>query len=349
MGQLQSNRRFQPLPVLAGMLALAAGGWWWLHQGGEETDNAQLEAHLVEIASRVPGTISTVAVQDNQAVQRGDLLVALDSRDARAKAQKAEADLLEARRQAAALQAQAGATANGAVAAAEQAEADGLVARSELERSQADLKRLAFLVGQGGASQQDLDRAQASYDQAKGQLTRSRASAMQAQVSLALVGVDQQKVAAAQARISQSQAALAEARLQLSYGRIRAPMAGRIGSLTAEPGRQVQPGQALMTLVDPHPWVEANFKETQLQALRPGQPAEVWIDAFPGRHFQGHVLSLAPASGSRFALLPPDNASGNFTKVVQRVTARISLDAVPPELVPQLVPGLSATVRIQRR
>jgi membrane fusion protein (multidrug efflux system) len=103
-----------------------------------------------------------------------------------------------------------------------------------------------------------------------------------------------------------------------------------------------------MTLVDPHPWVEANFKETQLAALRPGQAAEVWVDAFPGRRFQGHVLSVAPAAGSRFALLPPDNASGNFTKVVQRVTARIALDQVPPALLPRLVPGLSATVRVRR-
>jgi membrane fusion protein (multidrug efflux system) len=103
-----------------------------------------------------------------------------------------------------------------------------------------------------------------------------------------------------------------------------------------------------MTVVAPHPWVEANFKETQLDALRPGQPAEVGIDAFPGRRLHGHVVSVAPASGARFALLPPDNATGNFTKVVQRVTVRIALDDVPPALAPRLLPGLSATVRVRR-
>ena len=113
-------------------------------------------------------------------------------------------------------------------------------------------------------------------------------------------------------------------------------------------GQRVQPGQPLITLVEAPPWVEANFKETQLEGLQPGQRAEIRIDAFPGRTLRGHLLSVAPASGARFALLPPDNASGNFTKVVQRVTARIALEQVPPDLAPRLVPGLSATVRVRR-
>ena len=336
------------LPLVAGALALGAGAWLISHWGVEETDNAQLEAHLVEISPRVSGTIAAVAVDDNQLVRRGDLLLSLDPRDAITRLKQAEADLIEARRAADALQVQAKASLNGAEATADLAAADAVVAKAELERAQADLQRLEQLVEQGGVSRQERDRAQAVYHQARGQLTRSQASAMQARVSRSQVLVDREKAAAARARIQQAEAALAEARLQLSYQRLLAPSAGRVGSLNAEPGRQVQPGQALMTLVDPHPWVEANFKETQLEALRPGQAAEVWVDAFPGRRFQGHVLSVAPAAGSRFALLPPDNASGNFTKVVQRVTARIALDQVPPALLPRLVPGLSATVRVRR-
>jgi len=222
------------------------------------------------------------------------------------------------------------------------------VAGAEVERSGSDLRRLEFLVPQGGVSRQEVDRARSAYRQALGQLTRSQGTALQARASQSKVGVERQKAAAAQARIGQAQAALASAQLQLDYQRILAPSAGRIGSLSAEPGRQVQPGQPLMSLVSFHPWVEANFKETQLNALRPGQPAEISIDAFPGTLLHGHVLSVAPASGARFALLPPDNATGNFTKVVQRVTARVSLENVPAALQGRLVPGLSATVRVRR-
>ena len=339
---------FRSLGALAVLIAAGGGAWLVSHWGLEETDNAQLQAHLVEIASRVPGTITAVPVQDDQTVRAGELLVQLDPRDARMQLARAEADLLEARRQAAALQAQTGSSASDAEAAADQAAGDQLMARAEYERAAADLQRLEFLLRQGGVSRQEVDKARASYRQAQGQLTRSQASALQAQVSRRQVGVDQQRAAAARARIQQAQAAVTAARLQVAYQRILAPSQGRIGSLSAEPGRQVQPGQPLMALVAPHPWVEANFKETQLEALRPGQRAEVSIDAFPGRPFHGHVLSVAPAAGSRFALLPPDNATGNFTKVVQRVTARIALDDVPPALAPELVPGLSATVRVRR-
>ena len=343
-----SPRRPLLLAAAAVLIGGAAAAWLLSRWGLEETDNAQLQAHLVEIASRVPGTITAVPVQPDQAVRAGQLLVQLDSRDARMAVRKAEADLQEARRQAAALTAQAGSSVKGAGATANQARADEQVARAELERAGADLQRLEFLLRQGGVSRQEVDRARASYRQAQGQLTRSQATALQASASRDQVGVDEQKAAAAEARIQQALATLAEARLQLGYTRIAAPSAGRIGSRSAEPGRQVQPGQPLMTLVGPQPWVEANFKETQLAALRPGQRAEVSLDAFPGRSFRGHVLSVAPASGARFALLPPDNATGNFTKVVQRVTARIALDDVPAALAPRLVPGLSATVRVRR-
>lgn len=336
------------ISALAALLVLGAGGWWWSQRGLERTDNAQVEAHLVDIASRVSGSIATVPVQENQLVHQGDLLVSLDARDARARLKRAEADLLEARRAAGALQAQARASLSGAQASADLAAADALVARAELERAEVDLQRLETLVRQGGVSRQELDRARATERQARGQLTRSQASARQAQASRRQVGVDREKAAAAEARIQQAQAALVEVRLQLGYQRIVAPSDGRIGSLQAEPGRQVQPGQALMTLVDVHPWVEANFKETQFEALHPGQAAQVWIDAFPGREFHGHVVSVAPAAGARFALLPPDNATGNFTKVVQRVTARISLEGVSPALQQRLVPGLSATVQVRR-
>jgi membrane fusion protein, multidrug efflux system len=346
--RLQAQRRPLILVGVAGLLALVGGGWLAGHWGVEETDNAQLQTHLVEISSRLPGTIQAVPVQDNQAVQAGQLLVLLDPRDARAAWVRAQADLLEARQQASAMRSQTQSSASDAAAAEDQATGDRLMARAELDRAGAELRRLEFLLRQGGAARQDVERARATYRKAQGPVSRSEASALLATASARKVTVEQQKAAAAAARVHQAEAALQEAALRLSYTRIQAPSAGRIGSRSAEPGRQVQPGQPLMTVVAPHPWVEANFKETQLDALRPGQPAEVGIDAFPGRRLHGHVVSVAPASGARFALLPPDNATGNFTKVVQRVTVRIALDDVPPALAPRLLPGLSATVRVRR-
>jgi membrane fusion protein (multidrug efflux system) len=186
-----------------------------------------------------------------------------------------------------------------------------------------------------------------TYRKAQADFTHSQASRQTAQARIQDVGVDRQKAAAAQAKVMQAQAAFAQAQLDLSYTRITAPSAGRIGSRHAEPGRQVLPGQPLMTVVDTHPWVEANFKETQLTALKPGQAAEVRIDAYPNKLLRGKVSSLAPAAGSRFALLPPDNATGNFTKVVQRITARIDLDRRDTQGL-NLVPGLSATVSVRR-
>ncbi len=347
--KLRSMPRQQTVVCGVVVIALTGSvGWLAQHWGIEETDNAQLEAHLVDISSRIAATVQQVRVQDDQQVEAGQLLLLLDPRDSAVRLQRAQADLDEARLQAGALRSQTQASRRGAAAAKDQAQADQLVARSELQRTAKELQRLEFLLRQGGIALQDVDRARAAFRQAQSQVTRSEATAQNAQASRAQVQVEQSKAGAALARVHQAEVALAEARLQFSYTRITAPYRGRIGSRTAEAGQRVQPGQPLMTLVEAPPWVEANFKETQLASLRPGQQAEISIDAFPGQLLHGHVISVAPASGARFALLPPDNATGNFTKVVQRVTARISLEKVPPALAPRLVPGLSATVRVRR-
>ena len=335
-----------PLLVLAG---LGAGGAWIASNWGiEETDNAQLQGRLTEISSRVPGTIVRVFVDDNQEVKAGQPLILLDDRDAGVRLYRARADLEQVGREAQAMGTQAGATLSNARAAQGIAMADQQAASSELARSWADAQRLVGLAQQGGVSRQEAERAVAVWRKAQAEYTHSQASAQSAQARIQDVGVDRSKAQAAGAKVAQAQAALAEAQLQLSYTRIAAPAPGRIGARRAEPGRQVQPGQPLMTLVDTQPWVEANFKETQLTALHLGQAAEVRLDAFPDRVFKGRITGLAPASGARFTLLPPDNATGNFTKVVQRITARIALDPQQTKGL-RLVPGLSANVRVRRR
>ncbi|MFM9072549.1 MAG: HlyD family secretion protein, partial [Cyanobium sp.] len=335
-------------PLLGLALVAGAGAWIVARWGVVETENAQLQGHLTEISSRVPGTIAKVLVDDNQEVKAGQPLVLLDDRDARTKLFRARADLEQAAREAQAQVVQAGASVNTARAAEGMAIADQQAASSELARSAADAQRLVTLAQAGGVSRQEAERALTTYRKAQAELTQSQASRQTAQARIEDVKVDQQKAAAAQAKVYQAQAAFAEAQLNLSYTRITAPSSGRIGSRHAEPGRQVLPGQPLMTVVDTHPWVEANFKETQLTALRPGQRAEVRVDAYPNRVLRGQVVSLAPAAGSRFALLPPDNATGNFTKVVQRITTRISLDPRDTRGL-TLVPGLSATVSVRGR
>lgn len=337
-------RAFLLLPLV---LILAAGGWWWVHRGVQETDDAQVQADLTDIASRIPGTIATVSIHDNQTVHRGQLLLTLDRRDAEAAVHQAEADLQVARSEAAAQRSQADSSLNAAHAAGGEAQAGHLAARAELERAETDLQRMERLVAQGAVAVQEADAARATYQKA---LAADRQSAAQHDAALAresLVRVEGQRAVAARARVDQAAATLARARIHLGDTRIVAPADGRIGSRSAEPGRQVQPGQPLMVLVSPHPWVEAHFKETQLGALRPGQPVTLHVDAFPGRVFHGRLQSLAPASGARFSLLPPDNATGNFTKVVQRVTARISIDDARD--FDRLVPGLSATVQVHPR
>jgi len=336
------------LAPLLGLAALAGGGAHLVtHWGLVETDNAQLQGHLTEISSRVNGTIARVLVEDNQEVKLGQPLLQLDDRDARARLFRARADLEQVAREAQAMTVQASASVSIARAAEGMAVADQQSASSELSRAAADAQRLVGLARQGGVSRQEAERAVSTYRKAQADFTHSQASRQTAQARIQDVGVDRQKAAAAQAKVMQAQAAFAQAQLDLSYTRITAPSAGRIGSRHAEPGRQVQPGQPLMTVVDTHPWVEAHFKETQLTALKPGQAAEVRIDAYPNKVLRGKVSSLAPAAGSRFALLPPDNATGNFTKVVQRITARIDLDRRDTQGL-NLVPGLSATVSVRR-
>ena len=341
-----SPRRW--LPPLLGLAALAGGGAYLVaHWGVVETDNAQLQGHLTEISSRVNGTIARVLVEDNQEVKLGQPLVQLDDRDAQARLFRARADLEQVAREAQAMAAQAGASVSTARAAEGMAVADQQSASSELARAAADAQRLVGLARQGGVSRQEAEQAVTTYRKAQADFTHSQATRQTAQARIQDVGVDRQKAAAGQAKVMQSKAAFAQAQLDLSYTRISAPSAGRIGSRHAEPGRQVQPGQPLMTVVDTHPWVEANFKETQLTALKPGQAAEVRIDAYPNKVLRGKVSSLAPAAGSRFALLPPDNATGNFTKVVQRISTRIDLDPRDTQGL-NLVPGLSATVSVRR-
>jgi membrane fusion protein (multidrug efflux system) len=335
--------------LVVGVLVLLLGIWgvrrYLYYRHHVSTDNAQVDGHITPIAPRVSAFISKVLVDDNQHVNAGDTLVILDDRDLRVKLEEAEAELRAAeaavgtRRSTG--QAKAEFQATRAQAASVQASVNA--AEAAYKRAAADLERYRRLAAQKIVSAQQLDAAQASFDAAAANLESARKQAAAAGSQVSASGA---AVRSADARLAAAQAGVDNARLQLSYSRVLAPISGIIAKRTAETGALVQPGQNLMSIVpDRELWVTANFKETQLAKVRVGDPAEFEVDAYPGRKFQGRVESLSPATGARFALLPPDNATGNFTKVVQRVPVKIAVEQ-PTDSAHPLRPGMSVEVDI---
>jgi membrane fusion protein (multidrug efflux system) len=329
-GFLARVRARPALPAaIAVAVALAAAGGAELYRlrGRVSTDDAFVEGSMTYLAAQVPGRVIEVRVQEHERVSAGQVLVRLDPADLRVRVERARADVAAARNQ---LEA--------AEASAASAEAEKKAAEVERWRAERELDRLRSLVAGGAASQQELDAAQAERDAAGARVT---ALELRARAERAVLGN--------QAPLEQARASLAAAELDLSHAEIQAPFDGVVGRKNVEPGAIVSPGQPLLAITADTPaWVMANFKETQLAELRPGAPAEVRIDAFPDAVWRGHVASFSPATGAKYALIPPEPAAGNFTKVVQRVPVKIVLDAVEGETDPpdSLPIGLSVQVSV---
>jgi membrane fusion protein (multidrug efflux system) len=302
------------------LLGLGGKKWWW-SRSHVSSDNAQVDGHIIPILPKVGGFVAEVRVDENHSVKAGDTLVVLDDRDFRVRLQQTEADL------AAAL-----ASVNSRVRVG-QAEAAVAQAQAQTQKAHADLDRIRPLAGQGIVSQQQLDAAQAAA--AAGAAPRAAAPA-------ALVGAD--------ARVASARASRDQAALNLAYTRITAPSDGVVSKKTVEVGQLVQPGQPLLSVVPlGDVWVTANLKETETTNVRQGQAVTFTVDAYPGCNFRGHVESLSPATGARFSLLPPDNATGNFTKVVQRIPVRLRPDGAPDCGPRVLRPGMSVVATITTR
>ncbi|MDB5050169.1 MAG: secretion protein HlyD family protein [Fibrobacteres bacterium] len=335
--------------VLLGLLlvGLAIGiPTWWSHHNHESTDDAQVEGHIISISPRMMGLVTSVRVIDNQPVKAGDTLFTLDDREMGIKLQLAEADLIAA--EAAAKGGIAGAGAQAAQSQKSTAQANLDAAKSNLSKAKKDLDRVRELFQKDIVSKAQLDAAEAAFQSA--QAAYAAASEVTRGTAYGIAGANAQ-VRAADARLLAAQAAVDAARLQLSYTAVTAPAPGHVEKVSLEPGQQVAVGQPVMAIVDAAPvWVVANLKETQLARVHPGLKAEIDVDAYPGRTVTGTVSSIQYATGARFSLLPPDNASGNFTKVVQRIPVRIDL---PPEANRDeqhaLRPGMSVSVSIDIR
>jgi len=313
----------------------------------ESTDDAFLEAHIVAVAPRVAAQVQAVHVKDNQWVKQGEVLVELDPRDfevrlaqKRAAATSADASLNSAK----AGLAYVNAGYETAQANYRQEQANVESSRAKAQRAQADLKRDETLRQTGVVSQQVFDSSKADADSTAADLraAEQKAAAAASQVAQAKsqIGLGVTIVNSAEAKIQQARVDEQAADLDLSYTKILAPCDAKVTRKAVEPGAYVQVGQSLLALVTSNFWVVANFKESQLTDMHPGQPAEIRIDAYPQRRLRGHVDSLMAGSGARFSLLPPENAVGNYVKIVQRVPVKIVFDE-PLDPAMSLGPGMS--------
>ncbi|WP_415910651.1 HlyD family secretion protein [Oleiharenicola sp. Vm1] len=325
------------MPFVLGAVALGTAAWLghfaWHAWHYEETENAYLVGHLHQISPQISGQVREVRVRDNQDVKAGDVLVTLDPLEFEIARQKADAALAQAKAQAAqiaAARAQADAQYTEASARAAQADAELGQVQAQLALARLSLQRVQQLLrGSGAVPQSDADAAQSNYDAAVAAVAAAEANQTAARAAVVSAQATQQSVraqaASADAAIAVAAAALRDAERELAYTTLTAPSDGRVGNRNVEPGNRVTAGQTLLALAEPAPWIVANFKETQLAHMHPGQPVDISVDAFPGEKLHGRIDSFSPASGAQFALLPPDNATGNFNKVVQRIPVKIVL------------------------
>jgi membrane fusion protein (multidrug efflux system) len=367
------SKRAVIIPVItlgaAAALLFSINGCWTSWEGGsaeQRTDDAYVRADMTPLSTRISGTVRNVDVQDYQSVQRGQLLVQLDDDDYRAVLEEARAALAGAqaelednqaskRIQDATIQNAESGIAQ-ATAAVNAAKAGMAAVQPDVERTESERKRQEALLASKATTQQELEQAVADAGRFSGSFTSRQADLQRAQAGLVssqtlLEAAKRQRAALDtkddlyRADIQAKKAAIIVANVNLGYTRIVAPTAGAAGERHVQEGQLIVPGMQVVDLVKGDVWIQANYKETQLTNIRRGDAADITIDTFPGIVLHGKVAEIAPASGSQFALLPPDNATGNFTKVVQRIPVKIVLDPGHP-LQDRLRPGFSAVVTI---
>ena len=414
---VKSKRTMRLVGIPVAIVAAAAAGWYYFNSlAYESTDNAFIDGGVIQVSPKVSGQVIRVPIQDNQHVNKGDLIVEIDSRDYDARASEARARLadISARADGAQSNLRLTSTVTGAVlvqaraaagaaedqiqlrqaraqhdefavhaaeAALAQAEAQESAAEAEAMRATADVLRYRALYAKDEVSKQLLDRAEAqaksatatqeaahhATESARANLAQAQAAQSSSQAGLreseklllqaqgkvnealsgpAQVQIRQSDIGSLRAQMEQQRAVLEQAELAISYTRIYAPESGYITKKSIEPGNFVQIGEPLTALVPDRMWVVANFKETQLTFMRPGQPVSLKVDAFPQLDLHGRVDSIQSGTGSRFSLLPAENATGNYVKVVQRVPVKIVItDAPPPGY--RLGPGMSVTPEVK--
>ena len=334
------SRKHVPLILALGVIVLASGGWLLLRDGRHQrTNNAYVTADFTVVAPKVAGFVSEVRVADNQPVRAGDVLARIDDRDYQVALTAAQADLANARAQLA--------TARAALAQQasliDQARATRDVSQSELTLAQADQQRYRALARDGAGTVQNAQQAQSREAVASAHLQQGRAALLTAQQRTDILSAG---VQSAQAAVQRAEAAQARAALDLSHTQLRAPIDGVVGRRAIRVGAYLAPGTPVLAVVPlQQAFVVANFQETQMARMRAGQQVQLQVDVFPGQRLHGRIDSIAPATGVTFAAVAPENATGNFTKVVQRIPVKIVLDKNQP-LLGQLRAGMSVEASV---
>lgn len=329
---MKSSRVKHIFLLLAGPLAIAAVSAWVYLQGGRSvsTDNAYVKADIVAVSSELSGRVMETFVRENQRVERDQLLYVLDDRPYQLVLLRAEAQLADARNNIASLQQQY-----------HQAELEITNATARVDYLSKELDRVRSLRARGSVSESQLDQLQFEWESA----VNTRNEKLQSlEVIKARLG-DTTRPLDEHPQVQQALAQVENAKLDLSHVQVRAPLEGIAVNVSALSGETVVAGAPLLSIVDDnHLWLEANFKETDLTHMQPGQPVNVKLDTFPDNNWQGHVASITPATGAQFSLLPAQNSSGNWVKVVQRISVRIELDNYAGD--PMLAAGMSAEVSV---
>jgi len=341
------RKRMRVILLIVLLLAVIGGAWWFYGYWTtgrfvESTNDATIQADAVIVSPKVGGYVEEVFVTDNQTVKQGDPLFRIDARDYTARVAQAQAQIDAAR-----------ATATGVRAQIDEQQAAVAAARAQVASAESDLKfaratadRYRALAATGAESRETLAEKQSQLERAQAALNARRADLASAQRRVTSL---QAQIGQAQAQAEGGAAQRDAASVDLNSAIITASITGRVGNKTVQLGQFIQPGTRAMSIVPVEQlYIQANFKETQLGLLRPGQPVSIEVDALPGVTLHGKVESLAPGTGAQFSLLPPENATGNFTKIVQRVPVRISVDATPQTRA-LLVPGMSVTASVDTR
>lgn len=343
----QKGRRVAVIAVaLAALCVIVALTYWWLTRNEISTDDAFIQADIAQISPRVTGTVAKVFVRNNQYVHKGAPLFTLDPADYQAALAKAEANLQAARAAYQASQRDLSVTRQTSAADIERARAGLASAQAEAARTRADAARYRALYAKHEVSRQQLDQATTSATATAAKVREAKAQLAQAKAAPQQIALKKSKASSARARIAQAKASVDQARLNLSYTEVRAPHAGEVTKKSIVSGSHVSAGQAALAIVENDPWVVANFKETQLSRIKPGQPVSITVDAFPDRDFSGRVESIQDGTGVTFSLLPPENATGNYVKIVQRVPVKIIFDRQHQLDGVDLAPGMSAVPTI---
>lgn len=326
--------------LLLCVLVFVAAAYGLVGRSTGGTDNAYVRGDVTPIGIKVAGLVSEVVVTDNQQVRAGDILFRLDDRDYRARVDEALAMLAARKAELVALDSRLARQRSVILEAGARLRS----AEAEADRSGRELARIEALRSQGWVTRARGDEALAASERALAGVSGAGAGLMGSHAEVGVIESQRPQLLAA---VQSAEAELRLARIDLESTVVRAPADGRVAERQARKGQYVRPGTPLIALVSGDVWVVANFKETELRGVRPGERVSITVDALPGRTFDGRVDSLSPASGAQFALLPPDNATGNFTRIVQRIPIRISIVG-GPAVRRDLRPGMSARVRLTR-